>query len=215
MDIYIVGEDPVTRAVLHRIVQYCVPDHKFNLKDEPARGTEILKKLDNYIQLAQVYPVLMLTDLDMHHCAKRFVEEILGNKDVPENFTFRVAVTEAEAWLMADRYGISKFLGVPVSIIPEPYFLNKKRRPYDNELQFHLKPSLEMMMDIATHSNKVSILESLVPVNSTSKGPEYNSTMEPFILERWNINQAMKNSHSLRRTVERINMILQNLEEQI
>lgn len=213
MDIYIVGEDPVTRAVLHRIVQYCVPDHNFNLKDEPARGTEILKKLDNYIQLANVYPVLMLIDLDTYHCAKNFVSDVLGSKDIPTNFTFRVAVTEAEAWLMADRAGISKFLGVPVSRIPNSHLLNKRRRPYDNELEFRLKPSLEMMMDIAPHSSKSIILENLVPVDHTSKGAEYNNTLEPFILQRWNIEAAMKNSYSLRRTVKRINLILQNLED--
>ncbi|MBX7052697.1 MAG: hypothetical protein K1X54_11725 [Flavobacteriales bacterium] len=213
MDIYIVGEDPVTREVLRRIVQFCVPDHEFNLKDEPARGTEIIKKLDNYIRLAQVHPVLMLTDLDEHHCAKIFVEELLHEKKVPVNFSFRVAVTEAESWLMSDRVAMARFLGVPVSEIPQTYFLNQRRRPQDNELQFSLKPSLEMMMNIATKSRKAVILENLVPVDSTSKGPEYNNTLLPFIRDRWNIEAAMKNSYSLRRTVNRIRIILENLED--
>ena len=74
------------------------------------------------------------------------------------NLIFRVACDEAESWLMADKTGFSKFLGIKKEILPglkKPDF----RNPDNVELNFPYKPSLYMMRELAVKSSKKIIVQ--------------------------------------------------------
>jgi len=77
----------------------------------------LLKRLDAYNAAARISPWVVLIDLNGDaRCAPPFVAQHLP---VPSEYmTFRVAVREAEAWLLADRRTFAGFLGVSQARLP-------------------------------------------------------------------------------------------------
>lgn len=81
-EVYIVGEDDVTRAVILRIIA----DYNSNLSilgSLPARGSQIKSMITKFNTLAQIHPVILLTDLDDEPCApmakqKMFADIVLS-----------------------------------------------------------------------------------------------------------------------------------------
>ena len=67
-DIIIVGEDPVTRQVIKKLLQETCPDGFSILREDPLRGSEVKKLTPNYNALAASVPVILLADLDNNNC---------------------------------------------------------------------------------------------------------------------------------------------------
>lgn len=200
IDIIIVGEDAVTREIIKRLLRHT--GKEFNvIREEPIRGGEIKKKILGYNRLE--LPVCVLTDLDESDCPPLLIKEWFKEMPINPNLIFSVACDEAEAWLMADKTGFSKFLGIKKEILPglkKPDF----RNPDNVELKFPYKPSLYMMRELAVKSSKKIIVQQLTPRKGAKKGPEYNTALLPFIQRYWNIDEAVKNSYSLGKAVKRI-----------
>lgn len=178
----IVGEDDVTRAILIRILAETGLPYSI-LREEPVRGGQVesVELIAKYNRLALSYPVILLTDLDNEDCPiailnRHFKETSPKN----EAFVFRIAVSEAEVWLMADRQGFSNFLGIDESFIPGLKGLNP-RNPLNVELEFPFKPSLYLMKTILPSSVRADLKRQLTPIKGARKGPEYNSALLPFI----------------------------------
>jgi hypothetical protein len=66
---------------------------------------------------AKGVPFLVVTDLDTIECPATLIENWLGDKRHP-NLLLRVAVREAEAWLLADAEELAKFLRIRAATIP-------------------------------------------------------------------------------------------------
>lgn len=82
-----------------------------------------------WCEIARHRLALLITDLDRAECAPRLVEEWSRRDERPEGLLFRVAVREAEAWLLADSEGLAEFLGVSSRSIPrEPEELENPKR---------------------------------------------------------------------------------------
>lgn len=201
MTLYQVAEDQVTHAILARLISEIFPNNDFECISLPSRGGKILQDLNKYNILAQSNPVVLLTDLDNHQCPIDLIGRITNKA---ENFFCRVAVDEAESWLMADSKSFAKYLGVPLSVIPKPLNKRPRRNDQDIELQFPYKPSMYLIREIANRSSKDTIKKGLASPDGFSKGPLYNSIIVPFIFEIWNPIEASCNSYSLRRTIERL-----------
>ena|ERR1700757_1048345 len=199
MEIDIVGEDPVTQAIIERLVKEYRKDIKIKNR-LPARGGQ-LKNLAPKYNLLQS-PIFLLTDLDTYACPPSLIKDWFGEQIVQNNMLFRVANEEAETWLMADRKGFSKWLNVEIDLIPIPKIIDKNKNIA--EIIFPLKPSLHMMMKIASQSKNEKLKESLTPKKGASKGPGYNMAILPFIEKNWNIENAATNSYSLSVTIERL-----------
>ena len=146
------------------------------------------------MQIAQYGAVFMLTDLDANECAPSLVANWLGNIVCPAKFLLRVAVREVEAWLMADRSGFAKFMGIATDQVP---------------------PEVEKVADPKMHLLKLArgarrdLRTALLPPTKSAaiQGFDYNVVLSTFVREKWSSARAVDNSDSLRRTVERLRMI--------
>lgn len=202
MTIYKVGEDDVTHAILDRLISELAGSINLEMVRLPARGGKILQDLNKYNELSNQSPVILLTDLDNHNCPSNILNKITNKAP---DFICRIAVKEAEEWLMADREGFSKFLGIPTTAMPNVRKIRPVRNPDDVELEISYKPSLYLMRELVPHSYKQHIIEGLTPLDGLSKGRLYNSILLPFIENQWDFQNAAKNSYSLKRSVERLN----------
>lgn len=105
--------------------------------------------------------------------------------------------------MLADRSGFAEFIGVGQELIPEATGAGRLQ-PENTEIRTSVKSSLFVMHQLAAISAKREIREALVPVNRSSKGPQYNSALVPFIENDWDIDAARQNSNSLNRMYSRL-----------
>jgi hypothetical protein len=105
---------------------------------------------------------------------------------------FRLVVRELESWLLADRENLARFLKIsPVKIPAHPEQLSD--------------PKLTLV-NLARASRSKSIREALVPeLDSTaSEGRLYNSEMNRFIEDYWDITKARQDAESLNKCCSRL-----------
>jgi len=155
-------------------------------------GYGYLKRtINGFNKAAKGIPFLVATDLDRYECPPALINEWLINPK-HDNLLIRVAVREAEAWVLADREGFARFLGISVA-----------RIPVDVEAQPDPK---ETLIQLAGVSRKKFMRDDLCPRrNSTSKiGPNYNVRLGSFISKDWDLGAARLNSRSLDRTINRL-----------
>lgn len=140
---------------------------------------------------SNVTPHIVLTDLDMGDCAPRLLKD-WGVDTAMKNMLFRVAVREVEAWLLADREGVAKYLNLPLSKIP----LHPE----------HENDPKQTLLSLVHKCKKRRLVEELVPAigSSASIGPLYNTRMGEFVRDNWNVQRAAVNSDSLFRAIQRI-----------
>lgn len=206
MEVYIVGEDQVTKEILIRILDYI---GGFEIYQElPARGGQIKAELDNYNRLSLSKPVILLTDLDQFNCAPELLYTWFKNISRNQDFYIRVAFNEAESWLMADRKGFSSFFKVPIDVIPEST-IQSKRKSHIKELRFNYKSSLYLVREIIPRSSSKEIRDGMQSISGIGKGPLYNSIVQPFIEKHWNIDEAKANSYSLSNSINRLVSLIQ------
>lgn len=205
-DTYIVGEDPITRAIIYRLLAYCAPKTQV-IQELPARGSEIKNKISSFNTLAQKTPVILLTDLDTDDCAPTLKKKLLEQMEQQSNFIINIAVDEAEAWLMADRENFADFIGVPISKMPNATLQKQGGMKALTEMSIPVKSSYYLTHQIATESSKPEIRAQVAAAGKSCKGKEYNSAMLPFIQNKWDISVAMENSNSLKRMVQRLEIL--------
>jgi hypothetical protein len=204
MKVYIVGEDPVTSAIIKRVLGYCADDFEI-IAELPARGGQVKSKIPEFNKLSETYPVILLIDLDDYNCAPQLIEKLISNKN--DNFIFNIAVDEAEAWLMADREGFANYFKIKLDNIPSSHQTRQGGRKALTEMNFEYKSSFYLTHTLIEKSRNSAFVQQLRPKKGATKGPEYNSCMLPFIENTWDINNARQNTDSLNRMVVR----LQNL----
>ena len=146
-------------------------------------------RLRRFNQGARHSPWFALCDLDREGCAPLRLRRFLP--DPAPGMCFRIAVRSVEAWFLADREGIARFLrvarhGVPVT--PEDERDPKSR-----------------LIALARRSRSRSIREGLVPATGDrrSVGADYALTMSEFASDYWSPQRAADRAPSLRRAVER------------
>lgn len=201
MEVAIVGEDQATKDIIKRIIHYVG-----NIEiayDLPARGGKILSMIREFNNLSHSIPVVLLTDLDQYNCPPELLNKWFEKFSRNEDFHVRVAVDEAEAWLMADREGFSNYFSLPIERIPQS--ISKSRiAPDKNEMSFPYKSSYFLGREIIPYSTSSNIKKDMTPKSGSTKGPLYNSRISPFIKNNWDIRRAQENSYSLRRTIARM-----------
>ncbi len=155
------------------------------------KGKNFIKdNLRAYNQAASISPYLVLTDLDNAECPLIVINSWL-NFTKSDNFLFRIAVREAEAWLISDRNNFASFMGVSRDRID----LNPENIPEPKEY----------IINLARKSRKRKIKEDLVPEGRASVGRNYNTCLSDFVLNHWDIKKAQMTSKSLERLVRALN----------
>lgn len=151
---------------------------------------KLKKAAPKYNAAALLYPYFLLVDLDNDECPPGLIEEWLPHGRSP-NLVFRVAVHEVEAWLLADKTGLSEFLQVSAAVFPRT-------------LPDQISDPKRTLIEIARRSRSRQIREAIVPgPESTSRvGKDYNGILSQFVFRYWSIDAAIKNSPSLYRAYQ-------------
>ncbi len=142
-----------------------------------------------YNQAAQFSHWVILVDLNNDaECPPPFLISWLPERN--ENLQLRVAVRAVEAWLLADRNKIARFLAVPAYRVP--------LQPEEEE-----RPKTTLI-NVARRSRSKTIRRDLVPAegSTASQGPGYTTRMIEFTMNHWNPEDAALNSPSLKRSIK-------------
>lgn len=188
--ISLVYEDDLSEIVMTQILRQ-FPD-KYELHQSySGNGFGYLKaNIKGFNQASSVNPHFMLTDLDTYECPLTLIGEWVNFKMNP-NFIFRIAVREIESWLLADREGLSKYFNISI-----------KNLPMNPDEEANPK---ETLINLARRSKRRNIREDIVPLNqNASIGPYYNGCLSEFVLNYWNIENAIKHSDSLKRAYQKL-----------
>lgn len=187
----VVGEDALCCALGERLFAACLPGWQLAQTSIDTKGiTKLVPALERYAQQARhVQPVLCIADTD-GQCAVNLLTSWLPTP-AHEHFLLRLAVTEAESWLMADRDGFSRELAVPLNKLPQ--------RPDDEA------DPKRLLLTLAKKSKKRLIRDEVVSHSDPSKpGSGYNLHLCAFARMHWNAHCAAQTSPSLARAMTRL-----------
>ncbi len=161
----------------------------------------LLQSINGYNNAARFAPWVALVDLDQDcDCAPPCVQQWLPNPS--HNMCFRVAVRAAEAWLLADRERMARFLGIGVARMPDnPDDLDDPKRE---------------LINLARRSRRRAIHGEIVPREGSfrSVGPLYTTRMMEFIQDQiggWRAGRALRVSDSLARCIARLRRFAANV----
>lgn len=184
-------EDQLSEAVLKKILR--IAEDRFLVTTCYSRGGfgYLKKNIAGFNNAAKGIPFVVLTDLDTSECPPALIREWFPYTKHP-NLIFRVAVREIEAWLLADRCGLSMYIGISNDIIPA-----------DVE---SIKDPKQTLIELTKKSRKRRLREAIVPGSKSDarQGPDYNGALITFVNEFWDIKTAMGNSISLKKTVKSV-----------
>ena len=152
----------------------------------------IKDKIRNFNQAAPSACYLCLVDFmdTKFTCPSEAISDWLPHRH--PNMIFRAVVRELESWLLADHENLAKFLYISSVLIPlEPEAVSDPKQE---------------MVNLARRSRSSSVRSSLVPeAKSTAMvGKLYQSSMNNFILNHWDISQAQQRAPSLERCIFRL-----------
>ncbi len=131
-------------------------------------------------------PWLIVRDLDHDaECAVTLARQLVPAPS--PRMCLRIAVRALEAWLLADREEMSRFLQVPLPKVP----LQPESLP-------HPKKAL---VELSKHSKLRAIRDDMVPMPGTGAqvGRGYTGRVIEFAARHWSPERAAENSDSLHR----------------
>jgi hypothetical protein len=191
-------EGLVDEAISRRLVRECL------LSAGPVYGRNgkqfLLDRISGYNNAARFSPWFVVVDLDTDFdCAPPALQAWLP-RPAPA-MVLRVAVREAEAWLMADRDSFAAFLGV-----------SGDRIPTAPELEVDPKRTV---VALARQSRKRSIREDMVPRASSGRneGELYVARVIQYVQKHWRPRIAAQRADSLRRCLERLDELAHRVGE--
>lgn len=153
----------------------------------------IKKHILGYNAAAEHLPFIVLTDLDTHPCPPDLIKE-WGIVNHHRNLIFRIAVHATESWLLADREGFAKYLGI-----------NPKNIPLSPDSILDPKQKL---LSLVEKSRKRDLKEDILPRYRGDKfGPDYNGRLGDFVQNFWDASKARLSSRSLDKAIKRIEEI--------
>ncbi len=192
--INLVVEDEVQRNILLKIIDA----QNFPFEVSAIYGLKgnsyIRSKLRSFNDASKFTPYLILTDLDQYHCPKQLLNEWINFETNP-NFIFRIAVHEAESWLMADRKNFARFFHISHTRIPP----NPESVPNPKEL----------LLNLVSHSRQRRIRDEMLHFGKAVRGAGYNDMLSQFIFNTWNVEEASNASESLARMLRRLHLFTQ------
>jgi len=195
LEIALVVEDILSLVLMEKVLAHTGRGYTV-LRPLVERGVgNIRRSVSKYLGASHALPHVVLTDLDQGVCAPQLRQQ-WGVADLPSCMLFRVAVREAEAWVLADREGFASFAGIPankISSAPES-----------------LSDPKQELINLVRRSRNKRLAAELVPAQGSSVpiGPLYNERMGQFVRERWNVDAAMAHAPSLARTFDRLQTFL-------
>ena len=188
-------EDALSEAVARRLILEYIPRAEvFDVVGSSGIGS-VKRQITGMNHRARyVGPVLVLADLDKpQSCPPALVHDLTDGLPISPRMLIRIAVLEIESWILADREGMARWLGVASSVVfPHPENLDDPKRAF---------------VQLASRSQNRRLRESIAPrrvLGTNRTGPDYNETVCEFVTNYWNPEVARRNSPSLDRAITRI-----------
>lgn len=185
---FVIGEDALCCAFGERLVVEVLGWTLAQPAVDTKGVTNLKKNLARYLRIANLHPVLCLADTD-GKCALHMRSQWLP-EEFPDRFLLRLAVSEIESWVMADRDALANFFGVSASIIPS--------RP--DELQ----DPKQAILNLARRSRQRNIAQEVISRSNNKPGSGYNAHLREFVLKHWRPRIAEESSPSLARAIRRL-----------
>lgn len=193
-------------VVVERLLSYVELDHHpIQSRGGKTNITEIVKDqgqsyLNKCNQAAKFLPWLVVVDLDTENCPVTYRNQLLPNPS--EMMLLRIAVRETEAWLLADREHMAKFIGVSINNVPEhpDDEANPKRTLIDLVRRKSPKSSLYQDMVPTKHSHRVVGVGYVPRIAEFVNHPKYP----------WRPEIAAQHSDSLRRCIVALQRFKEN-----
>lgn len=195
--IYYSVEDDLSETVLKKIFsgKYCL--HCVGSK---TGYTKIKQKILDYqnISAKQNEICIVLTDLDRYSCPNELIKDWFCDRKVKhDKFCFIVSIKTIESWLLADMKRFVEFF----KIIEDPKYY---RSNYDD-----IESPRSFILELIKKSKTRRRFEDILPIDEfATKGPLYNELLGKFVSECWRLEEAQKNSRSLKYAVDRITIAL-------
>lgn len=189
--ITLVGEDPLCCALGESLIRTCLPGWKLAQSISKHGITKLVPDLPRYQQLTKVMPVLCIADTDRVcpvDCLKKWLPQ-----PSPADFLLRLAVTESESWVLADREGFAHFLGISSS---------KVGRAPDE-----LPDAKRHLLQLVRHSKVKLYRQEMVNASGDKPGTGYNLHLAAFVREHWSPVAAADSSPSLDRAMRRLQQL--------
>lgn len=189
--ILIVGEDALSCALGENLVHCFLPDWQTPLPSINTNGvTKLVTAIPRYLEQAKHFqPVLCIADTD-RKCAKQLLERWLPQRQC-DQFMLRLAVSEAESWLLADRSSLASYLGIAEKLI--------SRTP---EEEINPKGHL---LNLAKKSGNRMLRSEIVSATDPSKqGSGYNLHLCNFVKTHRSAPRAAASAPSLKRAIARL-----------
>ena len=189
MDVRYAVEGPTDEPLAKRLIEAVDmnPTATFIAGGKP----KLDPKLPGYNAAGRHSAWLVLRDLDHDdagRCVPSLVQSLLGGSP-NSGMCFRLAVRAAEAWLLADSDGCSRFFKVSKAIVPR-----------DVEMLPNPKESL---VDMCRRSRSRRVREDMVPRHGSGRrvGESYAVLVRQFVEEEWEPQRARKAAPSLERAM--------------
>jgi hypothetical protein len=197
----VAAEDELSEAIAVRLVSAaCGPDrigHRLGRRG----NSYLVGKMSSFRQMAIREPIFILTDLDDTVCAPSLIQNWRGSHDFPENLLLRVAVREAETWLLADKIGTADLLGVSPAKIPnDPENINDPK---------------SFLLNLARQAKRDVRSELIISKGAiASQGLGYNRILSKFAATDWDFDAAAHRSGSLAKASMRLAELASRLPPQ-
>ena len=181
-------EDVLSECVLKKILEHVDRGFAVGRVFNNRGNSQLKKNVKGYNHAATSgTPFVVLTDLDEQECPLRLIDDWFGSKPKHHNLIFRVAVREVEAWLLADRRGFARSLGLRYEMVP-------------NAVETIEDPKRKLF-EVVQQSRLRTVKDDILPSPGAHIGRGYNSRLCSFVSDQWNIDVARSASESLDRAV--------------
>jgi len=145
-------------------------------------------------KIAQRMPVFMVADGDQDTCVVRQRDAWMPKQHDP-NLMLRLAVREAESWILADHEGFSAFAELSPALLPP--------------LPDLIPNPKEALLHILTKSKRRVLRDEMLPDKRAraKTGLGYNMHLATFVQFHWSAERACERSPSLARSISRVKMV--------
>ena len=184
-------EDELTESLLAKVLS--VIPNRFATRTIYNRGGNgyLQRNVNGFNLAARGVPFLVGTDLDKYDCPAALIEDWLL-RPRHHNLLLRVAVREAEAWVLADKDNFARFLGIRSTKIRD-------------DVEDIEDPKAELIKLASSARQRVLREDICPPPRSTRRvGPNYNARLAAFVQQIWDPDAARQRAPSLDRTMDRL-----------
>ena len=182
-------EDPLTESLFSKILASIPTAYAVRTIYNTGGYGYLKTRVNGFNRAARGIPFLVGTDLDQYECPAALIDDWI---DPPKhhNLLIRIAVREAEAWVLADKENFASYLGIRASLVPD-----------DVEGLIDAKHEL---IQLAQRARSRELKEDICPPHGSTRkvGPNYNARLVSFVQQRWNPTVARHHAHSLARAME-------------